>query len=277
MIVYAKDDLVSLSGNLHRNYWLTIKAAANLLLREHPEGIIIDCVDLADISEEGAHTFVDAARDIRQSGARMIMANIPDDVREEIKSVPGLRSRVPVADSVELARASLQASALASSQADRGILVPVMYGLDYTDDIEVAAGLARAYSVPLILHYCIEVPRDVPLGTPLPELEQRGRDLLQGAAAAAEKAGVAYQTHIELVRDLSEGLLRQIDEHHATFLVLSVTQNERRSDELHVLIAKLFERGNCPLLLARTALTPEQIAAGPPMKIKMKSQRRVRV
>ncbi len=276
MIAYAKNDLVSLSGRLHRNQWFTIKAAANLLLQEHPEGIIIDCADLEDISDEGARTFLDAARDIGQSGARMIMTNVPEDIREQIRAVPGLRSRIPISDSVDLARASLQASALSSAQADHGILVPVIAGLDYSDDIAVAADLARMYAVPLILHYCIEVPRDVPIGTPIPDEEQRGRALLESAAEVAQKTGVACQTHLERVRDMSEGLLRQIEEHRATFLVLSLSQNERRTGELRPLVVKLLERGACPVLFARTALTPQQASAEARGKPNIRSRRRFR-
>ena len=53
MIIEQKDDVVRLSGSLTRNQWMTIKAAANLLLTNHPEGIIVDCSHLESISEDG--------------------------------------------------------------------------------------------------------------------------------------------------------------------------------------------------------------------------------
>ena len=58
MIIETKNDVVRLSGALKKNQWLTIRAATDLLLKDHPEGIIIDCEHLTEISSEGAKTFL---------------------------------------------------------------------------------------------------------------------------------------------------------------------------------------------------------------------------
>ena len=101
MIIETKDDVVRLSGSLHKNQWLTIKAAANLLLQQHPEGIIVDCARLEEISEDGAKTFLEAMRDIEAARSRIIVANLPEKVLAVLKSVPGVRSQLPIAESVE--------------------------------------------------------------------------------------------------------------------------------------------------------------------------------
>src|SRR2546427_6372240 len=117
MIISSKDDVVQLSGQLHKNQWLTIKATASLLLRQHPEGILIDCSELTDISEDGAKTFLDAMRDITGEGSRIIVCALPDNVLQVLRSVPGVRSQLPIANSVEEARASLRLSTKSPSSA----------------------------------------------------------------------------------------------------------------------------------------------------------------
>src|SRR5438270_859606 len=107
MIIEARGDVVTLRGNLTRNQWLNIKAAANHLLREHPHGIIIDCGHIESVTEEGIDTFIDARRDIEAQGARIMLASVPTYVLEAMRSVPGASSQLPVARSVEEARSSL--------------------------------------------------------------------------------------------------------------------------------------------------------------------------
>src|SRR5437868_14974282 len=101
MIIETKDDVVRLSGSLTKNQWLTIKAAANLLLHDHPQGIIIDCAHLENISEDGAKTFLEAMRDIEAAKARIVVANLPQSLLSICRMVPGVRSQLPIADSVE--------------------------------------------------------------------------------------------------------------------------------------------------------------------------------
>ena len=108
MIVASKDDVVQLSGSLHKNQWLTIKATAKLLMKDHPEGILIDCSDLHEISEDGAKTFLDAMKDIQGEGARIVVCNLPPKVQDVIRCVPGVRSQLPIANTMEEARASLR-------------------------------------------------------------------------------------------------------------------------------------------------------------------------
>src|SRR5260221_6268820 len=110
MIVTTRGDMVGLSGALVKNQWMTIKAAANLLLKEHPEGIIIDCSELDNVSEEGAKTFLDAMRDIQAAGARIVVCSLPENVMQVLRTVRTVRSQLPIASCLEEARASLRLS-----------------------------------------------------------------------------------------------------------------------------------------------------------------------
>src|ERR1051325_11176998 len=101
MIVSSHSDSVLLRGALHRNEWLTIKALAKLHLQQHSQGILIDCTGLTDVSADGAKTFLEAMHDIQSEGARIIVVNLPDNVLDMIRSVPGVRSQLPIARSIE--------------------------------------------------------------------------------------------------------------------------------------------------------------------------------
>src|SRR5438105_798543 len=107
MIIEARGDVVTLRGKLARNQWQNIKAAANHLLENHPHGIIIDCSHIEAATQEGIETFVDARLDIEAQGARIMLAGVPPFVLDGMRAVPGASSQLPVAHSVEEARASL--------------------------------------------------------------------------------------------------------------------------------------------------------------------------
>src|ERR1700709_2224051 len=96
MIIEAREDVVKLEGNLDKNLWPTIQAAANLLLRHHPQGIIVDGSELANCSPEGAKTSRDAMDYIGRYRARIVVCGLPECVMDVIRAVPGVRSRLPV-------------------------------------------------------------------------------------------------------------------------------------------------------------------------------------
>ncbi|MEI6914094.1 MAG: universal stress protein [Armatimonadota bacterium] len=271
MIVYAKEDIVSLSGNLHRNYWLTIKAAANLLLKEHPEGIIIDCEELKDISEDGAGTFSDAFHDIQAANARMLMTNLPDQIMEIVRDVPGVRSRVPIANSIEEARSSLRSQAETDINVSESILVPLFSGMGYQEAVSIGIDLARVNKAPLVLLYCLEVGRDLPLGTPLPKMEAEGRALLEAAAEEALQKHATALTHMERVRDLTEGILQQADDHKAIYTVLGVDSSDFQEHRLMHLIENLMQRSKCNVVISRCP--PDNPPVLPTRKPSMTSRR----
>src|SRR5256885_3955815 len=197
MIVATKDDCVHLSGSLVKNQWLFIKAAAVDLITNHPQGIVIDCSELEHISEEGAKTFLDAMRDIQAAGARMIVSGLPEPILQVIRSVPGVRSQLPIAKTVEDARASLRLSGGAQSAESKsgftvgGIVVPLLPGIDVGYAVELAARLAKETRIPIHLVYLLEVARTLALDTPLPEKENEANKTLDSAVAIAKQHSMA--------------------------------------------------------------------------------------
>lgn len=261
MIIETKDDVVRLSGSLNKNQWLTIKAAANLLLQEHPEGIIVDCANLEDISETGAKTFLEAIRDIEAAHARIVVANLPKNILSVCKMVPGVRSQLPIADSVEEARASLKMAARSAANAPttngsrKGtlILVPLLADLDLTYGAHLAGRLARDGKSEVRLLYMLEVTRTLPLNAPQLEAEQNAQLALGQAMQYVKQLNVPASEQIERVRDATEGILSAIKNYGASLIVLgasSPTPGESR-DQFLELSQTLLDRAPCEVVIGR--------------------------
>lgn len=259
MIVSTHDDVVRLSGALVKNQWLTIKAAANLLLQDHPEGIIIDCSELSHVSEDGAKTFLEAMRDIQAAGARIVVCALPDEVMRVVRSIPGVRSQLPVAATVEEARASLrlQGSALptgAERQAmGNGVLVPLIEGLDSEAAVVIAARAQRELKLQAHLVYFLTIARNLPLTAPLPEAEALANQGIEAASATARKAGLVFAVHVERVRDPQEGILQAIRNYTAATVIVSAAADQANSPTFMDLVEALLHRAPCNVVIARNA------------------------
>jgi len=267
MIIETKGDVVRLSGSLYKNQWLTIKAAANLLLHDHPQGIIVDCAGLEKISEDGAKTFLEAMRDIEAAHARIIVANLPDQVLGICKTIPGVRSQLPIADSVEAARASLRIHNRPSgvpTGVDAGkrgavLLVPLVSQLDLTYGAALAAQMTRPGRNDVRLVYFLEIARTLPLNAPLPEKEQEAQDALAQAMQLAKQNSILACEHVERVRDAAEGILAAIKNLDAAVVVLGATSEPIGADghdKFHHLVDTLLHRAPVEVVIGRLKPNP---------------------
>lgn len=265
MIIETRDDVVRVSGSLHKNQWPTIKAAANLLMRDHPEGIIVDCAELTDISEEGARTFLEALRDSEALRSRIVVANLPEKVRATCSTVPGVRSQLLVAESVEAARASLRMAArpgvanVPSAHADRRqgapVLVPLIAGLDLAYGADLASRLAKPTRSTVRIVYFLVVARTLPIGAPLLELETAAAEALARAEGFARQwPGVTTTRQVERVREPAEGILAAARSLEAGLIVLGATEEPMAGeahDVFHHLVDTLLHRAACEVVVGR--------------------------
>lgn len=252
MIVYTKDDVVKLSGALTKNQWPTIKAAARYLLKEHPEGIVIDGGELTTVTPEGARTFLDAVKDIEAAGARMVVCNLPSAAQEVVRRMPGLRSQVALSMSVEEARRSLRSDGeCALGLPRKAVVVPVLAETDITTAVRLAAVLHRELNSPVGLLGLLAVSRELPLSAPLIEDEQVMQSALANASARARELGLPCAVHLERVRDVAEGLITLLSRAEAAAVVFALRQ-ERSDDEGFLdLTDLLLRRAPCDVLIAR--------------------------
>ncbi len=262
MIIETREDVVRLSGTLHKNQWMTIKAAANLLLVEHPEGIIVDCSHLAEISEQGAKTFLEAMRDIESAHSRIIVANLPEQIMSVCRSIPGVRSQLPIADSVELARASLRAvktvhhAAHSTDSTKRGALlfVPLLADIDLSYGVAVAQQMAAGSKSEIRLVYMLEVVRTLPLNAPMPEQEEDASSTLKQVRAIASPSQGQLVEHVERVREEIDGIVTTAKAQNADKIVIGLAkapEQGEESDKVTRLIEVLIKRAHCEVVIAR--------------------------
>lgn len=263
MVIETKEDVVKLSGSLHKNQWITIKAAANLLLLEHPEGIIVDCSHLNDISGDGAKTFLEAMRDIESAHSRIIVANLPEQVFAVCRSIPGVRSQLPIASSVEEARASLKAAARnaqkpfsAQNDTRKGslILVPLLEQIDLSYGVQLAGRLAVSGKSEIRLIYLMEIARTLPLNAPLMEAENNAAQALEQAKLLATNTTATVSEHIERVRDAFDGILHAAKTYQSDTIVIGVSEEpgqEEKAEVVERLIQMLIKRAPCEVVIGR--------------------------
>lgn len=252
MIVYTKDDTVKLSGSLVRNQWLTIKAAAMVLLKEHPEGILIDGGELVTVTEEGARTFLDAVKDIQSAGARIVVCNLPQSVLDVLKTVPGVRSQIALSMSVEEARESLRSDLTCADEIPKGaIIVPVIPGVDVAAAIRLAALVSRERHLPVGIATFVVVARQLPLSAPQPDEEAAAQRTAFEAVALARQHGLACAVHMARVRDRRDGLLAVLTQYEARVVVVAIAMPKPDDASELELTDYLLRKAPCDVLVAR--------------------------
>ena len=257
MIIEARDDVVQLEGTLDRNLWPTIQAAANLLLRQHPQGIIVDATQLAGCTPEGAQTFRDAMNYIERYRARIVVSALSDPVMDVLRTVPGIRSRLPIAATIDDARASLRLAAPGGAAGSgrrplQDILVPLLRADTPETSTRLACRLAHADGQKTRLHlaYILEVPRHLPLAAPLPAEEAVASGVLSAAQAWVTREGLRAVPHVLRARDAGEEIVHQAELLAASIVVLSRCPTSGDEDDFMTGVMRtVLDRAPCEVIL----------------------------
>lgn len=252
MIVEARGDTVNLLGALTKNHWQTIKAAANLLLKRNPTGIIINCAGITECTEEGAETFADAQAYIQKHGARIVLCDIPDHVMEVLRRVPGVRSQLPVACTMKQARASLGLPSTYESAevgAEKVVLLPVWEGMNAHYAAQHALHLSKDQHAVLHIVYILIVPQKLALSTPMPEQEEAAQRTLEELEAMAKRARVRVEKRVERCRDLARGIVMTAEQERASQLVLGITPGD--SAVANGLLTAVLQKAPCEVIVVR--------------------------
>jgi hypothetical protein len=261
MIIEARGDVVKLEGALEKNYWPTVQAAANLLLRQNPHGILVDGGELTSITPEGARTFSAAMDYIERYKARIVVCRLPDPVMAAIRAIPGVRSRLPVAATMEEARASLSLSrsgGIARGTDERRVLRNIMVPLLSADAPAQAATLAcrlaeaEGHEARLHLAYVLEVPRHLPLTAPLPEEESQARGILKSAEETVRRHQLTPVSHVLRARDVGEEIIHQADILGANMIVLAYEPSFDPDDPILQIFKTVMDRAPCEVVLHKS-------------------------
>lgn len=262
MIIEAREDVVTLRGNLLENMWPAIQAATNLLLKQHPAGIIIDCGHLETASGAGVQTFVDAMHYIQKQGKRVLLANVPEEIMQVLREVPGAGSQLPVAKTIEDARRSLELQGIQPTEPEekpgKVILVPLMEMLDWEHGIDLACRIAAGARAEIHMVYLLEVPLSQPVGAALPEAEAAAKEALNRARARAGQCGMPAVAHVERTRELGAGILQAAKDLHADVIVAAIRPTAEGGDpRLERVLTVLLQKAEGEVVIDRAPTEPQ--------------------
>lgn len=251
MIVESYEDVIVLSGALRHNFWETVHTAISLMLKRHPTGVIIDCSGITEVTHEGADTFRDILSYIEEHDARIIVAAVPEHAMEVLRSVPEVRSQLAVAGSVEEARRSLDILySDAPSKRQKAVSVAVSQklivclrgqGADQ-DALELVSEIADTIRAAIHVVYVVQVPRDLPIQSPLPKEEEAASGSLAAAKAYLTTRKVAHTENIERARDVAAAVNQVLAEVDASHVVLPLSPNENDVDDQAQLVRTILKR-----------------------------------
>ncbi|MGC8863997.1 MAG: STAS domain-containing protein [Armatimonadota bacterium] len=232
MIIEAREDTITLRGEIKSNIWPAIQAAAALLLENHPAGIIIDCSGITNITSKGAETFADAIKYIISHNARIIVAELSEELLEIGKAVPAVRAQLPVAATVEQARRALSLVEVTPQRGKARVagVAPILG--NWRRAVYFADKLAIGENCEIHLVDLIRVSRTLPLETPMPERESAGQSRIEEARRLVRESGLTCFSHVERVRSESIGLLEFARRLNADFAVVSIDPGNRDSPRL---------------------------------------------
>lgn len=260
MIVESYEDSIVLSGELRSNFWDTVHTAISLALRRHPEGVIIDCSGITYANAAGADTFRDVMRFISKSDARVIVAAVPEAIRDVLKSVPEVRSQLAIATTVDEARHSLYAlenpeakkrRKTAGQVGLRKLLVCLGSPEGDVQLLKTTRRIAQAMPAEVVLIYPILVPRDLPIHSPLPDQESAGTASLQQARTLLASTEVQYKVSLERGRDIASTIEDACEEHDASQVLIGLPDGPDTQDAALKLVRSMLIRIKKPLIFVR--------------------------
>lgn len=263
MIVESYEDVVILSGTLKSNFWETIHTAISLTLKRHPTGVIIDCSGITELTSQGAETFQDVIRFVKDHDrARIVLAAVNPEVMEVLRHVPEVRSQLPVVGSVEEARKSLDLLVEDEDHAkkkkkdvvkpfDRHI-VAVISG-DEADEqmFRVTEELVDTMPAKVVLLCPVVVPRDLPLSAPMPKDEDYALRALEQGKERMAKRGTACEVRLERTRDIPSILQEVSNEVDAAHVIVGLASDLKGDEEYLKVLKSVIERVKKPLVIAR--------------------------
>ena len=273
MIVESYEDVIVLSGPLTSNHWETIHTAISLTLKRHPSGVVIDCSNLTLMTPEGAETFHNTIKFVHaHKEARVVVAAVPAAILEVLRSVPDVRSQLPIASTVEEARRSLDLLVQEhETKKKRGgnrvyqrkILACACPGSADEYLLRVVSDLVDKDKTKVILLIPILVPRELPLQSPLPEFEELAATYAAHATQTLVKEGVGHEIIVERARDFATLVMETANEIDAAHVILGLPGDHDMDSASAKMFKSLIERVTRPIIFTRgkvSAPSPSTIA-----------------
>lgn len=127
MIIEIEDDIIKLSGKIEKNLWPAMQAAAQMMLGKGYKNIIVDCTNISSIQKKGLETFSNAFNYMTKMNVQIFFVDVDEKIEKLAKSTIGIRSSMPMAESIEEVRSSIAINNQASKKyKDRDLIFPMI-------------------------------------------------------------------------------------------------------------------------------------------------------
>jgi len=148
------------------------------------------------------------------------------------------------------------ARAVRSVGAVQTILVPILEHYYSERAVELASRLGQMQKATILLGYVVEVPRTLPLGVPLPQVEEQAREFLAQAKTICGMHALQAQVELLRVREVGEGIARVARDRGVDLIVLGISPGERLSEGSTARTAEsLLRHAPCEVIIDRLAET----------------------
>ncbi|MGE0001561.1 MAG: STAS domain-containing protein [Fimbriimonadaceae bacterium] len=265
MIVESYEDVVKLSGAVRENFWSTIQTAVALTLQRHPSGVIIDLSGVTEMTPLGADSFRDALKFVESNEARIVVAEVPEPILHVMRQVPEVRSQLPLADTVEQARRSLdllvkeepEQPKRRREERQRPVrTVLVCLSGDDSDSHLLTMTLEFVDRNPskVVMIYPIIVPRELPLNSPLSDEEERAAATLAAGQEAMAGSLAVTEIRLERARDLPSLIAETSEEVEAAQVLVGVSARQRHEEDAWHALEAVIQKVKTPLVIVRPRL-----------------------
>lgn len=127
MIIEIEEDVIKLSGKIERNLWPATQAATQMMLGKGYKNIIVDCTNITFIQEKGLETFSNAFNYMTKMNVQIFFVAVDEKIEKLAKKTLGIRSSMPIAESIEEVRGSIAINNQASKKyTDRDLIFPMI-------------------------------------------------------------------------------------------------------------------------------------------------------
>ena len=110
----------------------------------------------------------------------------------------------------------------------RTIVVPVVRNSESEEALVAAARLAADRRATIAAVHVLEVPLELPIDAPLPELEAEANDLLEDARGLVEAYGVRVVTRLVRARRAGPAIVEEADSRQAELIVIGAKRRLAR-------------------------------------------------
>ncbi|MBV8396325.1 MAG: universal stress protein [Actinobacteria bacterium] len=110
----------------------------------------------------------------------------------------------------------------------RGILVPIVSGIESHEAIDLAARLAAERGATIVALRVLVVPMELPLDAPMPELEEEGDRLLDEARLQAETYGVRTIDRLVRARHAGRAIVDEAERRQTEIIVVGSRRGTHR-------------------------------------------------